>query len=60
MCTGGEVAVECGLGEPNTRVVGAAGCRRWVVVGGGGVEGGGVVVSIFTLYRRRRGETVHG
>jgi hypothetical protein len=53
VCTGGEVPWNA-VWESQTRVVGAAGCWRWVVVGGGGVEGGRVAASIFTLYRRRR------
>lgn len=53
-------AVECGLGESQTRVVarraaGAGCCRRRRAA-----ESGGMATSIFTLYRRRRGETVHG
>jgi hypothetical protein len=50
-------AVECGLGAKHARRgCGAAGCRRWGVVGGGGGEGGGMARSIFTLYRRVGGE----
>jgi len=47
-------AVECGLGESQTRVVarraaGAGCCRRRRAA-----ESGGMATSIFTLYRRRR------
>ena len=47
-------AVECGLGESQTRVVarraaGAGCCRRWRAA-----ESGGMATSIFTLYRRRK------
>jgi hypothetical protein len=53
VCTGGEGAVECGLGGPNTRLArlaAGAGGRWWRRRS----RDGGAAASIFTLYRRRR------